>query len=69
MFDIGFGELLVIGILALIVLGPERLPEVARTAGRWIRQIRDFVANVQNDLGNELQGGGLEEKLRGLLRR
>ena len=38
MFDLGFTELLIIGVVALVVLGPERLPEVARTAGKYIAQ-------------------------------
>lgn len=61
MFDIGFWELALIVILALVVLGPKRLPEAARTAGRWLGRMRHFVANVKQDLDTELQGGGLEE--------
>lgn len=61
MFDIGFSELVLIGVLALLVLGPKRLPEVARTAGRWMGQIRRFVSNVKMDFDRELHGGELAE--------
>lgn len=61
MFDVGFSELTLIGVLALIVLGPKRLPEAARTAGLWIGRLRAFISNVRDDLDRELQGGDLEE--------
>ena len=44
MFDFGFSEMLVIGVIALVVLGPERLPVVARTAGEWVGKAQRFVA-------------------------
>ncbi len=59
MFDIGFSELVVIGLIALIVLGPKRLPEVARTAGRWMAQIRRFIADVKRDIDREIQNEDL----------
>ena len=46
MFDIGFLELLICGVIALLVLGPERLPTAARAAGRWIGGARRMVYNV-----------------------
>jgi len=55
MFDIGIWELALIGLLALIILGPQRLPEVARTAGKWVGRMRQFVASVKSDFDNELQ--------------
>ena len=61
MFDIGFWELTLIGLLALIVLGPKRLPEAAAAAGRWIGRMRQFVANVKQDLDRELHGQDLAE--------
>jgi len=54
MFDIGFWELAVIGIVALLVIGPNRLPEVARTAGIYIGKVRRFVSSVQRDINNEI---------------
>ena len=54
MFDIGFWELALIGVVALIVIGPEKLPAVARTLGYWIGKTRRFVASVQEDLNREI---------------
>jgi sec-independent protein translocase protein TatB len=54
MFDIGFWELALIGVVALIVIGPEKLPAVARTLGYWIGKGRRFVASVQDDLNREI---------------
>jgi len=53
-FDFGLAELLLIGILALIVLGPKRLPEVARTVGRWAARARRFVEDVKRDIDREV---------------
>jgi len=61
MFDIGFSELVVIGLIALIVLGPKRLPEVARTAGRWLGKLRRFVSEVKQDLDREIHHEELAE--------
>jgi sec-independent protein translocase protein TatB len=55
MFDIGFSELIVIGIVALVVVGPERLPKVARTAGLLLGRLQRYVANVKADIGREMQ--------------
>jgi len=54
MFDIGFSELLVIGIVALIVIGPERLPRVARTLGHLAGRLQRYVADVKADINREL---------------
>jgi sec-independent protein translocase protein TatB len=54
MFGIGPLELVVIGIVAVLVFGPDRLPEFARTAANLLRQVRQMVNNAQNDLRNEL---------------
>ncbi|WP_020385678.1 sec-independent translocase [Kribbella catacumbae] len=54
MFGIGPLELGVIAIVAILVFGPDRLPEFARTAGRLLRQVRQMVNNAQNDLREEL---------------
>ncbi|BAU47249.1 hypothetical protein SVA_0670 [Sulfurifustis variabilis] len=61
MFDIGFSELVLIALLALLVLGPKRLPEVARTAGRWLGRLRRFMTDVKQDFDRELRGTELEE--------
>jgi sec-independent protein translocase protein TatB len=60
-FDIGFSELVLVALLALIVLGPKRLPEVARTAGRWVGRLRRFVDNVKQDFDRELHTAELSE--------
>jgi sec-independent protein translocase protein TatB len=54
MFDIGFSELLIIAVVALLVLGPERLPRAARIAGMWVRRARAQWYSVQADLEREL---------------
>lgn len=61
MFDIGFSELVAVGLIALIVLGPKRLPEVARTAGRWMGQLRRFISDVKLDLDREIHSAELSE--------
>jgi sec-independent protein translocase protein TatB len=55
MFDIGFSELLIIGIVALLVLGPERLPRVARTAGHLLGRLQRYVSDVKSDISREMQ--------------
>jgi len=54
MFDIGFWELSLIGVVALLVIGPERLPGVARTVGKWVGTAKRFVSAVQNDINAEV---------------
>lgn len=63
MFDVGFGELVVIGLVALIVVGPERLPTVARTAGLWIGKARHMLAAVKEDIDRELKAAELKQML------
>jgi len=55
MFDIGFTELLIIGVVALIVIGPERLPKVARTAGHLYGRLQRYVSTVRTDISREIQ--------------
>ncbi|MEJ2362524.1 MAG: Sec-independent protein translocase protein TatB [Gammaproteobacteria bacterium] len=64
MFDIGFSELVLIGVIALIVIGPERLPEVARTAGKYIGRMRRFVNKVRDDIESEINQEELREELK-----
>lgn len=54
MFDIGFWELCLVAVVALIVFGPEKLPEVARSAGLWIGRARRFMATVKQEIDREL---------------
>lgn len=61
MFDIGFSELVLIAVLALIVLGPKRLPEAARTAGHWLGRLRRFLTDVKQDFDRELNTAELDE--------
>jgi sec-independent protein translocase protein TatB len=55
MFDIGFSELFLIGIVALIVIGPERLPKVARTAGHLFGRFQRYASSVKSDISREMQ--------------
>jgi len=54
MFDIGFSELLLFGVIALIVLGPEKLPQAARTAGQWYAKLRRTVSTLQSEIEADL---------------
>jgi sec-independent protein translocase protein TatB len=55
MFDISFTEILVIAIIALVVLGPERLPQVARTLGHLLGRAQRYVNDVKNDIQHEME--------------
>ena len=55
MFDVGFSELIVIAIVALVVIGPERLPKVARTAGHMLGRLQRYVNDVKADIDREMQ--------------
>ncbi len=63
MFDVGFSELLVIAVVALLVLGPERLPRAARFAGLWVRRARAQWHSVRNELEQELAAEDLRKSL------
>lgn len=65
MFDIGFWELVVIGVVALVVIGPERLPDIARKAGMWMGRARRFVQTVKEDIDRELAADELKRALKG----
>jgi len=64
MFDIGFSELVVIALVALVVLGPERLPKAARLAGLWVRRARAHWYAVKSELEQELAADELRRSLR-----
>ncbi len=55
MFDFSFGELALIGTVALVVLGPERLPKVARTVGEWVGKAQRYVSQVKSDINREIE--------------
>jgi len=55
MFDIGFSELMVIGLVALIVIGPEKLPRMARTVGHLAGRLQRYVADVKADINREIE--------------
>lgn len=64
MFGISTGELLILGLIALIVLGPERLPKAARFAGVWIRRARSQWYSVKSELDRELAAEELKRSVR-----
>jgi sec-independent protein translocase protein TatB len=55
MFDVGFSELVLIAVVALVVIGPERLPKVARTLGALVGRMRNYVATVKGEVEREMQ--------------
>ncbi len=61
MFDVGISEIAVIGVVALVVLGPERLPKVARTAGHMFGRLQRYVANVKADINREMEMSDLSK--------
>ncbi len=63
MFDIGFWELTIIAVVALLVIGPERLPRVARTAGLWLGRGRRFIRSVKADIEREVAADELKKTL------
>ena len=63
MFDIGFLELIFIGVVGLLVLGPERLPKAARTLGLWIGKIKRSVSGMQREISAQLESEELRQKL------
>mgnify|MGYP000064092068 CR=1 FL=1 len=55
MFDVGFWELCLVGLVSLLVIGPEKLPKAARVAGFWVGKTRNMVASVKAEIKEELQ--------------
>jgi sec-independent protein translocase protein TatB len=64
MFDIGFLELLIIAVLALLVLGPERLPKAAQTVGRWVGKARRMASTFSQEIDRQLEIDALREQLK-----
>ena len=63
MFDVGFSELVLCFLVALVVLGPQKLPAVARTLGRWTARARSYVRNLSAELERETGGGDFKREL------
>lgn len=61
MFEIGFSELMMVGLVSLIVIGPERLPKAARLAGFWLGKSRAMVASVKAEIAQELYAEELRQ--------
>jgi sec-independent protein translocase protein TatB len=64
MFDIGFSELVLIGVVALLVIGPERLPETVRTASLWLNRIRRGFNEIKQEIQQELHNDTVMRELR-----
>jgi sec-independent protein translocase protein TatB len=64
MFDIGFIEMLVIGLILLLVVGPERLPEVARTVGGWVHQAKQYMDGMKSELDRDLNWSEMQRETR-----
>lgn len=63
MFDIGATELLLVAIIGLVVVGPERLPRLARTIGMWVKRARGQVSSIQKEINKELELEDLKRQL------
>lgn len=63
MFDSGFLELLIVGIIALLVVGPERLPGVAAKTGQFVGKMKAFVANTREDIEKEIRSEEMQSML------
>ena len=63
MFDVGFWELMIIGLVALLVVGPERLPKLAYTAGKWLGKGRTMLSAVKTEIDKEIKAEELKEIL------
>ncbi|MCB1692059.1 MAG: twin-arginine translocase subunit TatB [Pseudomonadales bacterium] len=63
MFDIGFPELLLVCIVSLLVIGPEKLPETVRTVALWVGRIRRGLANIKQEIENEIGADEIRQQL------
>jgi len=64
MFDVGFLELILIGIIGLLVLGPERLPVAARTLGKWLGKAKHMMNQLSSEVDKQLEIDELKEQLK-----
>ncbi|MDE0955195.1 MAG: Sec-independent protein translocase protein TatB [Pseudomonadales bacterium] len=62
MFDIGFTELVLVGVIGLLILGPERMPIAVRTVGLWVGKIKRTVGGVQKEIQDELRIDEIRKK-------
>jgi sec-independent protein translocase protein TatB len=63
MFDVGFWELMILGLVALLVVGPERLPKLAYTAGKWLGKGRSMINSVKSEIDKEIKAEELKQVL------
>ena len=63
MFDVGFWELMILGLVALLVVGPERLPKLAYTAGKWLGKGRSMINSVKTEIDKEIKAEELKQVL------
>ncbi len=63
MFDIGFWEFALIGVITLIIVGPEKMPAIARKAGKYAGKAKRFMAKIQEDIDDELEADKIKEHL------
>ena len=63
MLDVGFSELLLLAVIGLLVLGPERLPKVARTVGYWAGRARGYVRQMTSELDREVQRAEMKQNV------
>jgi len=64
MFDIGFSEIMVVAMISLIIMGPERLPETVRTITLWLGRLRQFVSSARSELEDEVGVDEIRRQLR-----
>jgi len=64
MFDVGFWELCLVGLVSLLVIGPEKLPKAARVAGFWVGKTRSMVASIKTEIKEELQAEEMRQILK-----
>ena len=63
MFDVGFWEFALIGVITLLVVGPERMPGIARKAGLYLGKAKRFVSKIQDDVAQEIESDKIKEHL------
>lgn len=66
MFDIGFAELLIIGVVSLLVIGPERLPDAIRTTSAWVNRLRRSFNDIKQEVQQELHNDAVMRELKEL---